>query len=161
MAVSDPLFLDKSNPELWNSIGKFANQLSTSVRAAGISDRLTELVNLRVSQINGCAYCLDLHARKALSAGETMQRINLLSTWNECGGLFDEQECAALAIAEAATNLPAPEERIAAVASARLVFSDEQVAAIQWIAVAMNAFNRISVLSRHPVKERTLAEGAK
>lgn len=161
MAVSDPLFLDKSNPELWNSIGKFATQLAKSYQAAGISERLAELVNLRVSQINGCAYCLDLHARKAIEAGESLQRINLLSTWNECGGLFDAEECAALAIAEAATNLPTPEERIAAVASARLVFSDEQVAAIQWIAVAMNAFNRISVLSRHPVKERTLAEGAK
>lgn len=156
MAISDPLFLDKSNPELWNSIGKFSHEVAKSYRAAGISDQIAELVNLRVSQINGCAYCLDLHARKALDAGESLQRINLLSTWDECGGLFSEEECAALAIAEAATDLPKPEERIAAVASARLVFNDEQVAAIQWIAVAMNAFNRISILSRHPVKERTL-----
>ena len=72
-----------------------------------------------------------------------------------------EEECAALAIAEAATDLPKPEERIAAVASARLVLSDEQVAAIQWIAVAMNAFNRISILSRHPVKERELEKTGK
>ncbi len=99
----------------------------------------------------------DLHARKALEAGETLQRITLLRTWDECGGLFTEEECAALAIAEAATDLPNPEERIAAVASARLVLSDEQVAAIQWIAIAMNAFNRISILSRHPVKERELS----
>ncbi|WP_313810766.1 carboxymuconolactone decarboxylase family protein [Glutamicibacter sp.] len=158
MAVSDPLFLDKTNPELWNSIGKFAKQVTKSYQAAGISDRTAELVNLRVSQINGCAFCLDLHARRALEAGESMQRINLLRTWNECGGLFNEEECAALAIAEAATDLPTPEERIAAVASARLVLNDEQVAAIQWIAVAMNAFNRVSILSRHPVKERELGE---
>lgn len=157
MAVSDPLFLDKTNPELWNSIGKFSNAVAKSYRAAGVSDRTAELVNLRVSQINGCAYCLDLHARKALAAGESLQRINLLRTWDECGGLFSEEECAALAIAEAATDLPKPEERIAAVASARLVLTDEQVAAIQWIAVAMNAFNRISILSRHPVKERELS----
>jgi len=161
MAVSDPLFLDKTNPELWNSIGKFANQVTKSYQAAGISDRIAELVNLRVSQINGCAFCLDLHARRAMAAGESMQRINLLSTWNECGGLFDEEECAALGLAEAATDLPSPEERVAAVATARLVLSDEQVAAIQWIAVAMNAFNRISILSRHPVKERELGKSAK
>lgn len=160
MAVSDPLFLDKTNPELWNSIGKFSAQVAKSYRAAGISDRTAELINLRVSQINGCAYCLDLHTRKALATGETMQRIVLLSTWDECGGHFDEFECAALAIAEATTDLPSPEERIAAVASARLLLNDEQVAAIQWIAVAMNAFNRISILSRHPVKEKELSQGA-
>ncbi|MGP9607842.1 carboxymuconolactone decarboxylase family protein [Glutamicibacter sp. AOP33-2CA-4] len=161
MAVSDPLFLDKTNPELWNSMGKFSNQLAKTYRAAGISDRTAELISLRVSQINGCAYCLDMHTRKALEAGERMQRIVLLSTWDECGGQFDELECAALAIAEAATDLPCPEERIAAVASARLLLTDEQVAAIQWIAISMNAFNRISILSRHPVKERALgAENA-
>lgn len=161
MAVSDPMFLDKTNPELWNSIGRFSKDVAKSYRAAGISDRTAELVNLRVSQINGCAFCLDLHARKALDAGESLQRITLLRTWDECGGLFTEEECAALAIAEATTGLPNPEERIAAVASARLVLSDEQVAAIQWIAIAMNAFNRISILSRHPVKERELGTTGK
>ncbi|HAY43054.1 MAG TPA: carboxymuconolactone decarboxylase family protein, partial [Micrococcaceae bacterium] len=54
MAVSDPLFLDKTNPELWNSIGKFSAQVAKSYRAAGVSDRTAELINLRVSQINGC-----------------------------------------------------------------------------------------------------------
>lgn len=161
MAVSDPLFLDKSNPDLWNSLGKFSNHLAKSYKDAGISERLAELVNLRVSQINGCAYCLDLHARKAIDAGETMQRINLLRTWRECDGMFTEEEGAALGLAEAATELPVPEERVAAVATARLVFNDEQVAAIQWLAVAMNAFNRISILSRHPVKERELGQAGK
>lgn len=100
------MFLDKTNPELWNSIGRFSKDVTKSYRAAGISDRTAELVNLRVSQINGCAYCLDLHARKALEAGESLQRITLLRTWDECGGLFTEEECAALAIAEATTDLP-------------------------------------------------------
>lgn len=159
MAVSDPLYLDKTNPELWNSLGKFSQQLAVSSREAGISERTAELINLCVSQINGCAFCLDLHTRKALAAGETMQRIVLLSTWAECGGQFDEFECAALAIAEAATELPAAEERIAAVASARLLLNDQQVAAIQWLAVSMNAFNRISILSRHPVKVKELGGG--
>lgn len=158
MAVSDPLFLDKTNPELWKSIGKFSADVSDSYRAAGVNDRLAELINLRVSQINGCAYCLDLHTRKAIAAGESLQRIVLLSTWNECGGQFDEIEGAALAIAESVTDLPHPEERIAAVAAARLVLTEAQVAAIQWIAIAMNAFNRISIMSRHPVKERELGK---
>ena len=59
----------------------------------------------------------------------------------------------------AAGEVRRAEERIAAVASARLLLNDEQVAAIQWIAVAMNAFNRISILSRHPVKEKELGQG--
>ena len=157
MAVSDPMFLDKTNPELWKSIGKFSSDIATAYRAAGISERTAELVNLRVSQINGCAYCLDLHARKALDAGESMQRIHLLSTWDEGNGLFTQEECAALGIAEAVTKLPCPEERVAAIAQARLVLDDDKVAALQWLATAMNAFNRISILSRHPVKERELA----
>ena len=155
MAVSDPMFLDKTNPELWNSIGKFSSQVAKSYKAAGISNRLAELVNLRVSQINGCSYCMDMHTRKALAAGEDLQRILLLSTWQE-NGYFSEEECAALGIAEAATELPSPDDRIAAIATARLVLPDEKVAAIQWLAVAMNAFNRISILSRHPVKPKPL-----
>ncbi|MCW4465502.1 carboxymuconolactone decarboxylase family protein [Glutamicibacter sp. MNS18] len=153
MAVSDPLFLDKANPELWKSLGVFSDQLAVSYRSAGISDRLAELVNLRVSQINGCSYCLDLHIRRALEAGETMQRISLLGLWEDVD-LFDETERAALAIAEAATELPCYEERVAALSSARLVLGEEQFSVIQWLAISMNAFNRISILSRHPVRPR-------
>lgn len=153
MAASDPYFLDKANPELWKSIGAFSNQLTESYREAGISDKLAEMVNLRVSQINGCSFCLDLHIRKALEAGETMQRISLYSVWEDVD-LFDETERAALTIAEAATELPCYEERVAALAGARLVLGDKQFSVIQWLAISMNAFNRISILSRHPVRPR-------
>lgn len=159
MAVSDPLFLDKSNPELWKSIVAFSGQLTASHRAAGVSDRLAELVNLRVSQINGCSYCLDLHIRKALEAGESMQRISLLEVWEDVE-LFDEKERAALTVAEAATELPCYEERVAALASARMVLDEKEFAVIQWLAISMNAFNRISILSRHPVREREFHMGA-
>ncbi|WP_431710394.1 carboxymuconolactone decarboxylase family protein [Glutamicibacter uratoxydans] len=160
MALSDPLFLDKTNPELWKSLGAFSQQLTASARAAGISTRLTELVNLRVSQINGCAFCLDLHIRQALAAGETMQRISLLDVWEDTA-LFDETEKAALTIAEAATELPNYEERVAALASARMVLDEKQFSVIQWIAVSMNAFNRISILSRHPIRAREFTLGEK
>lgn len=160
MAISDPLFLDKANPELWKSIGAFATQISQSAQAAGVSVRLSELINLRVSQINGCSYCLDLHIRKALAAGETMQRISLMSVWEDTD-LFDEVEKAALTIAEAATELPCYEERVAALASARMVLGEEQFSVIQWLAISMNAFNRISILSRHPVRAREFPVGNK
>lgn len=160
MAISDPLFLDKANPELWKSIGAFAQKLSESAQAAGISTRLSELVNLRVSQINGCSYCLDLHIRQALEAGETMQRISLLGVWEDTD-LFDETEKAALTIAEAATELPCYEERVAALASARMVLGEQQFSVIQWLAISMNAFNRISILSRHPIRAREFKLGSK
>lgn len=160
MAVSDPLFLDKSNPELWRSIVAFSEQLGESYRMAGIDARLAELVNLRVSQINGCSYCLDLHTRRALEAGESMQRIALLGVWEDAD-LFDERERAALVIAEAATELPCHDERVAALASARMVLSDEEFSVIQWLAISMNAFNRISILSRHPVRPREFKVQAK
>ncbi|MGC5411618.1 carboxymuconolactone decarboxylase family protein, partial [Streptomyces sp. DT225] len=69
---------------------------------AGLDRRLVELINLRVSQLNGCAFCLDVHTRAALRAGESVQRLGVLAAWRDTG-LFTERERAALALAESTT----------------------------------------------------------
>ncbi len=153
MSLSDPFFLDKSDAESWKALNAFSLKVKAAGTAAGLDFGLIELLNVRISQINGCAFCLDMHVRQALEAGESTQRIAVLSSWRETT-LFSDLESAALSVAEAATTLPDSETRVAELAASRLVLSDEQFSAVQWIAIAMNAFNRVSILSQHPVRAR-------
>src|SRR3954447_3380834 len=75
------------------------------VRQSGLPSRLVDLVFLRVSQINGCAYCIDTHSHDLLKAGMSVEHVFLVAVWSEAGSIFDEQERAALAWAEVVTRL--------------------------------------------------------
>lgn len=153
MSLADPFFLDKSDTGSWKALNGFSLKVKEAAEAAGLETKLIELLNIRISQINGCSFCLDMHTRLALEAGESMQRIAVLTTWRETT-LFTDLEAAALSVAEATTTLPDTETRIAELAASRLVLDDAQFSAIQWAAIAMNAFNRVSILSQHPVRAR-------
>ncbi|MFJ4225876.1 carboxymuconolactone decarboxylase family protein [Microbacterium sp. NPDC089695] len=146
-------YLDKTSPAAWQA----SVALSTAVRAAaadgGLAAQESELIKVRASQLNGCAFCLDLHSREARQAGITQQQLDLLPAWRETA-LFGEREKAVLAVAEAATVLPVDEERSADLESARALLGDEAFSAAEWVAVAINLFNRISILSQHPVRPR-------
>lgn len=149
----DACYLDKTNPEIYAEMVATARATGAAAEAAGLDPRLVELVNLRVSQLNGCAFCLDLHAKRAVKQGETAQRLAVLPTWREAA-VYSEMERAALEVAEAVTLLPDPEERLVREARAREILSDVEYAAVTWLAIAMNAFNRVSIISRHPVTPR-------
>ena len=146
------VFLDKAVPAAYKAAVALSEQAGAAAEAAGLDRRFVELVNLRISQINGCAFCLDLHHRNAIEAGESERRIAVLDAWSETS-LFSEQEQAALQLAEAITVLPHPEERLDLEFRVREVLSDAEYAAVAWVAISMNAFNRISITSHHPVKE--------
>jgi AhpD family alkylhydroperoxidase len=75
------------------------------VRQSGLPSRLIDLVFLRVSQINGCAYCIDSHSRDLLKAGMSVEHLVLVAVWHEAGSIFDKQETAALAWADVVTRL--------------------------------------------------------
>lgn len=145
------VFLDKAVPAAYKAAAGLSGQVGAAAEAAGLDRRFVELLNLRVSQINGCAYCLDLHHRRAIEAGESERRIAVLDAWQETA-LFDERERAALQLAESITRLPDPLDRLYAEDEARAVLGDEAYAAVAWVAITMNAFNRISITSHHPVK---------
>lgn len=149
----DALYLDKANPDVYAALRAVASAASKAAKDAGLSARLVELVSLRVSQINGCAYCLDVHHPKAVKAGETEQRLALLPAWRETE-LFDETERAALELAEAITTLPTAEERIATEYRVREILSDAEFAAVSWVSISMNSMNRLSITSRHVVRTR-------
>src|SRR6202000_3032459 len=81
-----------------------SREVTAAATEAGIDKKLIELVKVRASQLNGCAFCLDMHSAAARKAGETERRLLVLAAWRE-SGLFDERERAALALAEALTDL--------------------------------------------------------
>jgi AhpD family alkylhydroperoxidase len=111
---------------------------------SGLDPSLLHLVFLRVSQINGCAYCVDLHSRDALRDGDSVRRVNNLVTWREAP-FFTARERAALAWAEALTRIVetgAPDDAFAAV---RAQFSDKELADLTYAIGMMNALNRVSI----------------
>ncbi|NLU83413.1 carboxymuconolactone decarboxylase family protein [Rhodococcus sp. HNM0569] len=128
-------------------------QVRTAAEEAGLDRRLLELVNVRVSQINRCAYCLDLHSVKAYEAGETEQRLAVLPAWREVD-LFTPREQAALEIAETVTLVADAHLDDAAYAPLRRHLDDDQISVLVWAAVTINAYNRVSILSGHRVRER-------
>ncbi|WP_030690420.1 carboxymuconolactone decarboxylase family protein [Streptomyces globisporus] len=146
------VYVDKQSPKAYHALVQTADAVRATAAEAGLDRVLVELVNLRVSQLNGCAYCLDVHTRAALRAGETTRRLGVLAAWRDTE-LFTDRERAALALAEATTapaDSPAQER---AYDSARRSLSDEEISAVIWVAITINAFNRVSILSGHPVRE--------
>lgn len=159
-STTDPLhfYLDKADPAAWKAVGQLSAAARAACERAGLDAQLVELVCLRVSQINGCAYCLDVHTRRARKAGLGTQRLGLLAAWEETEGIYSETEQAALCLAEAATALPGKEEQDFAQLLAHGTLTEEQYAAVQWLAITMNTTNRISILSHHRVRPETQEE---
>ena len=124
--------------------------LEEAVGASSLEPELVELVKLRASQINGCAYCVDMHTKDARAMGEDQQRLHLVAVWREAPG-FTERERAALAWCESLTLLPrtgAPDDTYEALAK---VFSPEEIVALTLAVVAINGWNRFAVGLRSPV----------
>jgi AhpD family alkylhydroperoxidase len=123
-----------------------------------LEESLMELVKIRASQINGCAFCLDMHTAEARKRGETEQRLYLLDAWRE-SPLYNERERAALTWTEALTLLPQTRAPDDAYRALQAQFSDEEQVALTLLIVAINGWNRIQVGFRavHPVEERRAA----
>ncbi|MFC8225070.1 carboxymuconolactone decarboxylase family protein [Streptomyces sp. NPDC057287] len=149
--VEKRVYVDKQSPKAYHALVATAEAVRTVAQEAGLSRTLVELVNLRVSQINGCAYCLDVHTRAALRAGETTRRLGVLPAWRDTE-VFTAQERAALALAEATTTPADAALQEDAYVTARLTLSDDEISAVIWTAVTINAFNRVSIMSKHPVR---------
>lgn len=145
------VYVDKQSPQAYQALAATAEAARTVAAEAGLDRTLVELVNLRVSQINGCAYCLDVHTRAALREGETTRRLGVLAAWRDTG-LFTDRERAALALAEATTSPADAPLQEDAYALARRTLSDAEISAVIWVAVTINAFNRVSIMSKHPVR---------
>ena len=133
----------KTSPELYDAMMALSN-----ASAKDIDAELGELIKIRASQINHCAFCLDMHTRDARKHGVSTQKLDVLAAWEEAGSLFSERERAALALTEAITVLGdghVPDEVYQAAAQ---VFSERELGQVIAMAVTINAWNRINVAVR-------------
>jgi AhpD family alkylhydroperoxidase len=120
------------------------------VMQSGLDETLVETVYLRVSQINGCAYCLDLHTRDLTKKGVKVEKLALVQTWREAGLVFDERERAALRWAETVTRVAdngIPDEDFRAVSA---VFAEKEIVDLTIAIGLINTFNRIAIGFRRP-----------
>lgn len=118
--------------------------------AAGLDPLLVELVKLRASQLNGCAFCLRMHARDAVEKGESADRLALVAAWWE-SQYFTPQEQAALTLAEQVTRIGDLHSAPAPTVDVEAALDEKQVAAVVGIALVINTWNRIAITSHYPV----------
>jgi AhpD family alkylhydroperoxidase len=126
---------------------KAISDLHSYVHRCGLEHRLLELIKLRASQINGCAWCMDMHSKELRAAAEDEQRLYLLSAWRECP-FYSERERAALAWTEALTLLTEGNVPDDVFALARAQFNEEELVKLTLAIVAINGANRINVAFR-------------
>jgi AhpD family alkylhydroperoxidase len=126
------------------------NKLQKFSEGSGLEHSLLELVKTRVSQINGCAFCIDMHTKDARAVGETEQRLYDLSAWRETP-YYTERERAALAWAEAVTNIQQIYETDEEYKAARAQFSEEELVKLTVVVIAINRWNWLAIAFRETV----------
>jgi len=144
----------------WTDISPKPFQAMAAVGAttatSSLGHLLMELVKTRVSQLNGCAFCVDMHVRDLRKQGETWQRINSLVTWQEAD-LYSDRERAALAWAESLTRLVEHHgNRDVEYSALQGQFSDQEIVELSWTIAQINTWNRMCVGMRAPVPQKDL-----
>jgi AhpD family alkylhydroperoxidase len=134
--------------------------LGKAIDDGGLEKSLTELVKLRASQINGCAFCLQLHANKAREIGIPPEKIDLVAAWRETTDTFSQPEIAALALTEVLTKLAEGDALDRAYADVARHFDDDQILFLTMTIAMINQWNRIAVGLRFPPPARRRASTA-
>jgi AhpD family alkylhydroperoxidase len=140
MTTLNRIDIEQDAPELYRAYVK----LDGAVARSALPDALQELVRIRASMINGCAYCVDMHTRDAQKAGEELPRLFAVSAWRE-SPLFDDRERAAFALTDAVTRISDPAGLDDAYEEAAEHFSGEELAALLYTIVTINGWNRLAV----------------
>lgn len=143
--------LGKAAPEAYRAVDgldKIAKDMAVS---AGFTVGFVHLLKLRASQINQCAFCVRMHTRDALKAGETSDRVSVLTAWRE-SEYFTDKERAALLLAEAVTQVSEGQISDAVYSEVASHLDEREIAGVEWVAIVINAWNRIAIGSRYPVK---------
>jgi AhpD family alkylhydroperoxidase len=146
----------KVSPDVYKAFGA----VYVAVLKSGLPKELVDLVYLRVSQINGCAYCIDMHSRDLLKSGLAVDKLVLVPVWHEAGAVFTARERVALAWAESVTRVAETGVPDADYAAAAAEFSEKELADLTYAIGLMNAFNRFGIGFRS-VPAATAAAAAK
>ncbi|QJP17554.1 carboxymuconolactone decarboxylase family protein [Starkeya sp. ORNL1] len=134
----------KASPEGYKAFGG----VYVAVQRSGLPKELVDLVYLRVSQINGCAFCIDMHSRDLLKSGLTAEKLVLVPVWRDAGAMFSARERVALAWAETVTRVSETGVPDADYEAAAAEFCDKELADLTYAISLMNAFNRFGVSFR-------------
>jgi AhpD family alkylhydroperoxidase len=132
------------------AVAKALFQMQVVVNESGLEHPLLELVKMRASQINGCAFCIDMHTKDARASGETEQRLYLLDAWREAAHLYSERERAALAWTEALTLINKDHCPDDVYEQAHATFSEAELVKLSLAIVSINAWNRLNIAFRTP-----------
>ena len=130
--------------------------LSKQLKSSGLEPQLCALVEMRASQLNGCAYCLDMHSKDARAAGEAEQRLYVLPAWRETP-FYSARERAALAWCEALTQLPARDQSVpdALYEEVRAQFDEKELVDLTLLVTLINSWNRINIAAQPEVGDYT------
>ncbi len=142
--MSNRIDYAKASPEGFKAFGG----VYVSLQKSGLPKQLVDLVYLRVSQINGCAYCIDMHSRDLLKSGVAVDKLVLVPVWRDAGDVFSTRERVALAWAETVTRVAETGVPDADYEAAAAEFSDKELADLTYAIGLMNAFNRLGVTFR-------------
>lgn len=148
--MSQRVNLGKASPEFYQAVSGLEKVASAAFAATDFSAGFPHLLRLRASQLNECAFCLRMHTRDALAKGESTDRISVLPGWRETE-YFSEKEQAALMLTEAITLISEGQLPDDVYEEAAAYLSEEEIAAVEMIAITINAWNRIAISSRYPV----------
>jgi AhpD family alkylhydroperoxidase len=144
--MSNRIDYAKASPEGYKAFGG----VYVSLLKSGLPQELVNLVYLRVSQINGCAYCIDMHSRDLLKGGLAVDKLVLVPVWQDAGEVFSTRERVALAWAETVTRVAETGVPDADYDAAAAEFSDKELADLTYAIGLMNAFNRFGITFRTP-----------
>jgi AhpD family alkylhydroperoxidase len=140
MIMEQRIAFSDANKSLFEGLFKSEMYLKKS----GLDPKLQELIKTRVSQINGCAYCLDMHYKDAVAMGESEQRLYSLPAWKECP-YYSEAERAALAYAEAVTNIPQQEVTDEVYNTLTRYYNKSEIADLTLAITSINTWNRFNI----------------
>lgn len=150
MTTSQRVDLGRQQPTTYKALVALSADAENNAVTAGLDPLLVELLRIRASQINGCAFCLRMHTRDALKKGENPDRVAVLPAWRETD-YFSETDRAALGLAESITRVFDGQVGDDDYAAAAKSLTDDQIAAVAWIVTVINAFNRVAITSRYTV----------
>ena len=141
------LDFDQLVPQFSRAVASLDHAATRELDRAGVEPALRELVRLRASQLNGCAYCVDLHSKDARTAGVAEQKLHALAVWQD-SALFTAAERAALDFTESVTRLSETHVPEVVVDHARAELGEERLAALLTLVIAINVWNAIGVTAR-------------
>lgn len=127
--------------------------LEKYIHGGGLGEEFLALIKLRASQINGCAYCLDMHGREARKAGVDERRLDVLAGWHEAPNLYSERERAALALTEEVTLIGEGGVSDEAWAQASQTFSQQEIVVVLMAICTINAWNRLAISTRQALPD--------